>query len=261
MSFRIYRLAEKRGVEKRFGKGLCVNNYCTDDTAGVYQVVYRLYRTRTAAPPKKNRSREKRRNSRRASLSAGLSFSNLSAICSASPRWAENGVEKGDGSAVMHETRVAGERPKSGAVRILFVRYWLNSVMERFLQVMRYMFLAVVLGHGLDDTVADTDGRGGGKSHHRDETAWPPRADQWSGGPTIDAWFPPGRWSGSEHGRYRSQLCRIIQLRGAHWRSAPIARRGGRFGSAPRSERNGLCQQGRPGRACRWVRRRYCRDW
>jgi len=68
---------------------------------------------------------------------------------------AQDGVEKGYGIAIVHETRVQADTPKRCGADLFAVL--LYSGRERFLQLVWYIFLAVVLQHGHDEAVAGTD--------------------------------------------------------------------------------------------------------
>src|SRR5467141_733045 len=68
---------------------------------------------------------------------------------------AENGVEKGDGSAVVHETRVQANTPERGSAD--FVGGIVEFADGEVSPGDAIHVLAVMLGHGLDDTVAGAD--------------------------------------------------------------------------------------------------------
>src|SRR5215472_15195355 len=144
MSFCIYRLAKKnargRNLEEFLAQTITLAERASSSSSS------KAGTARAAKPnephslePTVRRIYRDRRNSRRASLSRGLSFSNFSVTCSASPLWrrmASSRVTEAP-SCIRRECR---RTPHSGAVRIL-LDVLSNAARERFFQVIEYIFL------------------------------------------------------------------------------------------------------------------------
>src|SRR5467141_583889 len=135
--------SRERGVEKRFGKGLCVNNNCTRGQQN--------WDGRRRQPPRLERAKEFEKGF----LVGGLELFKFVGDMLRFAAMAENGVEKGDGSTVMHETGVQANTPERGSAD--FVGGIVEFADGEVSPSNAIHVLAVVFGHGLDDTVAGTD--------------------------------------------------------------------------------------------------------
>src|SRR5260370_15110730 len=132
--------SRERGVEKRFGKGLCVNNNCTSGQQD--------WMDEEGSPKRLERAKEFEKGF----LIGWLEFLEFVGDMLRFATMAENGVEKGDGSAVMHETGVQANTPERGGADFVggIVVFGGGEVSPGD----AIHVFAVVLGHGLDDTVA-----------------------------------------------------------------------------------------------------------
>src|SRR6266446_5725190 len=135
--------SRERGVEKRFGKGLCVNNNCTRGQQN--------WDGRRRQPPRLERAKEFEKGF----LVGGLELFKFVGDMLRFSTMAEDGVEERDGSAVMHETGVQANTPERGGADFVggIVEFGDGEIFPGD----AIHVLAVVLGHGLDDTVAGTD--------------------------------------------------------------------------------------------------------
>src|SRR5467141_3518097 len=126
MSFRIYRLAKKE-AEQGGSEGAFEQTITCPTGQG-----------RGAGIELAGAVQSERKNSRRASFSAGFSFLNFLVTLAASPRWRRMASKRvtESPSCMRRECR---RTPQSGAVRILFA-VLLYSGRERFLQLVWYIF-------------------------------------------------------------------------------------------------------------------------
>src|SRR6266852_3510194 len=135
--------SRERGVGRRFGEGLCVNNYCT----GGQQVC--IHEEGSSNRLERAQKFEKR------FLIGGLELFEFLGHVLGFTAMAEDGVEERKRSAVVHETRVQTDTPeRSGADFIGGIVVFGDG--EIFPGDPVHV-LAVMLGHGLDDAVAGAD--------------------------------------------------------------------------------------------------------
>src|SRR5713226_7037553 len=135
--------SRERGGSKAARKGLCVNNYCTDG--------HQVRIDQESSPNGLERAKEFEKGFL-------LGWFKLFEFLGGMFRFAmvaEDGVEKRNGSAVVHETRVQADAPeRSGADFVGSVVEFGDG--EVFPGNLIHVF-AVMLGHGLDDAVACAD--------------------------------------------------------------------------------------------------------
>src|SRR5229473_3129343 len=135
--------SRERGVEKRLGKGLCVKNNCTSGQQD--------WMDEEGSPPRLESAQEFEKGF----LIGGLEILEFVGGMFRFAEVAENGVKQGDGSAVVHETRVQANTPERGSADFVggIVEFGDGEVSPGD----AIHVLAVMLGHRLDDTVARAD--------------------------------------------------------------------------------------------------------
>src|SRR6266853_3895325 len=140
MSFRVYRLAKKEQVQRRFREWLCVNNNCT----GGQQVCI----DEDGRPNRLERAQEFEKSF----LIGGLELFEFVGDVLGFAAMAEDGVEKSVGSAIVHETRMQADTPERGGADFIggIVVFGDGEVSP----VDLVHLLAIVLQHGHDEAVA-----------------------------------------------------------------------------------------------------------
>src|SRR6267154_378719 len=98
---------KERGVERRFGKGLCVNNNCT----GGQQACTDEDSTVNGL--------ERAQEFEKSFLFGGLELFESVGDVLGFATMAKDGVEQGDGSAVVHETRMQANAPERGGANFV----------------------------------------------------------------------------------------------------------------------------------------------
>src|SRR5258708_175361 len=142
MSFRIYRLAEKEGEKGGSARALRKQLLYERTPAFIYE---------DASQNRLKRAQEFEKGF----LICGLELFKFFGDMFRFAAMAENGVEKGVGSAVMHETRVQADTPeRSGADFVGGIVEFGNGEVSPGDAI---HVLAVMLGHGLNDAVAGAD--------------------------------------------------------------------------------------------------------
>src|SRR5260370_2184 len=136
--------SRERGVEKGFGKGLCVNNNCTSGQQD--------WMDEEGSTNRLERAQELEKGF----LIGGLELLEFVGDMLRFAAMAENGVEERDGSAVMHETGVQANAPERGGADFAGGNCEFGGG-EGFSGDAIHG-LAVVLGHGLGDNVAGAGG-------------------------------------------------------------------------------------------------------